>query len=91
MPQVETKTIARLARLSPAAGVGLEEDLRSMVRFASRLRGDEDAPPAAREANVLREDRPAPCLEREKLLASAPDAREGCFWVPQGALGEDAQ
>ncbi len=91
MPQVESKALARLARLSPSAGQGLEEDLRSMVRFASRLRDDIGAPPVQRPVNVLRSDEPADCLPRETLLSGAPDSREGCFWVPQGALGEDAQ
>lgn len=34
-------------------------------------------------ANVLRSDTVRPSLPREELLASAPEARDGCFVVPR--------
>lgn len=39
--------------------------------------------------NVFREDVPQPPLDREAVLAAAPEALEGKFAVPQ-ILGEDA-
>ena len=33
--------------------------------------------------NVLREDQVLPSLSREAVLANAPEARDGCFIVPQ--------
>ncbi len=33
--------------------------------------------------NVLREDRPAPCLDREKVLAQAPQRQGAFFRVPR--------
>jgi aspartyl-tRNA(Asn)/glutamyl-tRNA(Gln) amidotransferase subunit C len=38
-------------------------------------------------ANVLRDDVPAPSLERDEVLAMAPDAQDGLFRVPR-ILGE---
>ena len=34
-------------------------------------------------AGLLREDRPQPSLDREKVLAEAPDADRGLFRVPR--------
>ena len=38
--------------------------------------------------NVLRPDRPGPCLDRDEVLAQAPQAEEGRFRVPR-ILGEE--
>ena len=38
--------------------------------------------------NVLRPDEPGPCLDREEVLAQAPQAEEGRFRVPR-ILGEE--
>ena len=38
-------------------------------------------------ANVLREDEPRPSLDRDEVLAQAPKAEDGLFWVPR-ILGE---
>jgi len=38
--------------------------------------------------NVLRPDEPGPCLDREEVLAEAPQAEEGRFRVPR-ILGEE--
>ena len=37
--------------------------------------------------NVLRPDTPVPCLDRDEVLAMAPDAEDGRFRVPR-ILGE---
>lgn len=37
--------------------------------------------------NVLRDDAPQPCLERDEVLAQAPDAADGRFAVPR-IIGE---
>ena len=34
-------------------------------------------------SNVLRDDIPVPCLDREEVLAQAPDAEDGRFRVPR--------
>lgn len=33
-------------------------------------------------ANVMRDDVPAPCLDRDEVLAAAPDVEDGRFRVP---------
>ena len=38
--------------------------------------------------NVMREDVVGPCLDRDEVLAAAPDAVDGQFKVPQ-ILGEE--
>jgi aspartyl-tRNA(Asn)/glutamyl-tRNA(Gln) amidotransferase subunit C len=38
--------------------------------------------------NVLRADEPGPCLDREEVLAQAPQAEDGRFRVPR-ILGEE--
>ena len=43
--------------------------------------------PSAR-IDALREDRSAPSLDRESLLANAPDAHDGFFGVPKTLGGE---
>jgi aspartyl-tRNA(Asn)/glutamyl-tRNA(Gln) amidotransferase subunit C len=37
--------------------------------------------------NVVREDEVRPCLDRDEVLAMAPDARDGRFAVPR-IMGE---
>ena len=85
--------LAGLARLSPADAQGLGGGLAEMVRFASRLEKAAltGAPPARRPVNVLRPDVPRPGLARDRVLAGAPQQEDGCFVVPQGALGEEGQ
>ena len=38
--------------------------------------------------NVMRADQPAPCLDRDEVLAQAPAAEDGRFRVPR-ILGEE--
>ena len=50
-----------------------------------------DVPPTSHPyelANVLRPDSPAPTLDRDEVLAAAPDAEDGRFKVPP-ILGEE--
>jgi len=97
MPRITRDDVAHvawLARLSLA-----EEELE---RFTEQLgavldhAADVDAldtagvPPTAHPRplqNVLREDVPGPCLERDEVLAQAPDVEAGRFKVPP-VLGE---
>ena len=92
-PEVDADALARLARLRAGDAQGLGEGLQDMVRFASRLENMAagDAPPARRPVNVLRQDEIRAGLTRGQVLAGAPQSGEGCFIVPQGALGEGAQ
>ena len=92
-PAVDLSPLAGLARLSPADARGLGGGLADMVRFASRLErmAQADVPPAPRPVNVLRPDAPLPGLTRAQVLAGAPQQADGCFVVPQGALGEEEQ
>ena len=92
-PTVDLSPLAGLARLSPADARGLGGGLADMVRFASRLErmAQADVPPAPRPVNVLRPDAPLPGLTRAQVLAGAPQQADGCFVVPQGALGEEEQ
>ena len=82
--------VARLARLSLT-----DEELdRFTLQLASVL--DHAADIAALDLsgveptahplpirNVLREDRPVPSLDREEVLAAAPEAEDHCFRVPK--------
>jgi len=46
----------------------------------------DDVPPTYHPlplVNVLRQDEPRPCLDREEILAMAPDAEDGRFRVPR--------
>ena len=92
-PAVDADALARLARLRAGDAQGLGQGLQDMVRFASRLEdmAAGDAPPVQRPVNVLRPDEARAGLTREQVLAGAPQSGEGCFIVPQGALGEGAQ
>ena len=91
--EVDAAALARLARLSVRDAQGLGEDLAGMVRFAGGLAGldERGAPPVRRPVNVLRPDTPCAGLTREEVLSGAPQAADGCFVVPKGALGEEAQ
>lgn len=65
----------------------MEEEMKGIVAFADTL-GDIDAqgvPPTAHAVpltNVMREDEVMKPLEREALLAGAPEAYDGFFLVP---------
>ena len=86
--------VARLARLA------LSDD--ELERFTTQLAGVlehaadiealdiEGVPPTAHPfplANVFREDVPRPCLDRDEVLAQAPDVEAARFRIPR-ILGE---
>jgi len=86
----DVKHVARLARLSLT-----EEEIQAFTEQLSRIlehvacmnRLDvTDVPPtyhAVALQHVLREDKPQPSLERETVLALAPEAEAGCYKVPK--------
>lgn len=80
--------IAELARLAlTEEEITLyQEQLSAVLEFAERLQSlDTDAiPPTATVLpvhNVMRMDDPCPSMEREKILANAPETKNGCFQV----------
>jgi aspartyl-tRNA(Asn)/glutamyl-tRNA(Gln) amidotransferase subunit C len=87
--------VARLARLALT-----EEELESLTRelgaildHAARVSALDTAgvPPTAHPlplVNVMRPDEVRPCLDRDEVLAQAPDAYDGRFRVPR-ILGEE--
>jgi len=82
--------VARLARLSLT-----EEELElytgqlaSVLAHAADIEALDiaDVPPTAHPfplSNVLREDEPAPCLQRDEVLAEAPEVESGRFRIPR--------
>lgn len=87
-PEVVTK-VARLARLSLTADE-LERTTVQLTRMlehfadidALDLDGVEPMTQPTPLANVLRDDVEVPGLDRDEVLAAAPDARDGRFRVP---------
>ncbi len=88
--------VARLARLDLTADE-LElftEQLGAVLEHAADVAALDTAgvPPTAHPLplrNVLRDDVPRPGLDRDVVLAAAPDAEDGRFRVPR-ILGEEA-
>jgi aspartyl-tRNA(Asn)/glutamyl-tRNA(Gln) amidotransferase subunit C len=86
--------VARLARLDLEPGE-LElytEQLGAVIDYAAEVAALDIAsvPPTAHPLplrNVLRPDEPVPGLDRDEVLAMAPDTQDGCFRVPR-ILGE---
>jgi aspartyl-tRNA(Asn)/glutamyl-tRNA(Gln) amidotransferase subunit C len=87
-PEVVAK-VARLARLA----LGDDEVVRMTAQLAGMLAHFHDVDaldlagvqPMSRPyemVNVLRDDEPAPSLDRDEVLAAAPDAADGRFRVP---------
>ncbi|MDO4613100.1 MAG: Asp-tRNA(Asn)/Glu-tRNA(Gln) amidotransferase subunit GatC [Actinomycetaceae bacterium] len=98
MSTISTDEVARVAEL---ARIALKPE--EIERFAGELDviatavatvsevATPDVPATSHPialANVLREDVAGPTLDREELLASAPQAEDGQFRVPQ-ILGEE--
>lgn len=86
----EVEHVALLARLelTEEEVVTYTEQLNSILDYAAMLDNlnTEEIIPTAHALplhNVLREDRVHPSLEREKVLANAPEAEEGFFKVPR--------
>lgn len=86
----QVEHVARLARLSlsePETVAFTEQLSRILEHVESLNRLDvKEVPPtyhAVALQNVLREDKPHVSLDREKVLAQAPQAEAGCFKVPK--------
>lgn len=88
--EIDIAHVARLARLALA-----EEELRLyqdqlevILEHAGRVQAlpTEDVPPTSHPLpieNAFRADKVGGCLEREEVLAEAPDRVEGYFRVPR--------
>lgn len=81
--------VARLARLrlSDEEVERFTRELGTILEHVERIQqlDLEEVPPTSHVValeNVLRPDEPGPCLEREVVLAQAPDPAEGGFRVP---------
>jgi aspartyl-tRNA(Asn)/glutamyl-tRNA(Gln) amidotransferase subunit C len=86
----QVEHVARLARLglSEAEKEAFTEQLSRILEHVEMLNrlDTRDVPPtyhAVALQNVLREDKPHPSLDREKVLSQAPEAEAGCFKVPK--------
>lgn len=85
----QVRAIARLARLELSDDElrHLAPQLGAIVGYVAKLSevdtaGVEPLAHALPVQNVFREDEVATSLPRERALANAPKAREGCFAVP---------
>ena len=88
--RVEVEHVALLARLELTEEelVTNTEQLNSILDYAAMLEklNTDDIKPTAHAVplhNVLREDQVKPSMDREKVLANAPDAEDGFFKVPR--------
>lgn len=95
LSRADVRHVAHLARLELTDGeVELfTEQLRTVLGHADDLSGIDltGVPPTAHPLplrNVLRADVPRPGLDRDEVLAEAPDAVDGRFRVPR-ILGEE--
>lgn len=86
----QVEHVAKLARLELAEEeiATNTEQLNSILEYAAMLEGinTEDIVPTAHAVplhNVLREDEIKSSLERDKVLANAPEAEDGFFKVPR--------
>ncbi len=84
----EVQHIAKLARvgLSEEDVVRFQEQLSEILDYFRRLRqvNTDDVPPTAHTLplhNVLRDDEPQPSLEKEEILANAPQRENDLFRV----------
>jgi aspartyl-tRNA(Asn)/glutamyl-tRNA(Gln) amidotransferase subunit C len=92
MAQVSVETVehvARLARLSltPEEKERFARELQEILSYAESIQAldTEGVEPMshAAAAEVFRDDVPQPSLERERVLAEAPDPAAGLFRVPR--------
>lgn len=86
----QVEYVGKLARLELAEEeiATNTEQLNSILEYAAMLEriDTEDIAPTAHAVplhNVLREDVLKPSLDREKVLANAPEAENGFFKVPR--------
>lgn len=96
MTKVTVETVDHVARL---AHVSLSEEERTtfarqlgeILAYAESIQGLDTArvePMShAQTAGIFREDSPGDGLDRERVVAAAPDAQEGLFRVPRIIAG----
>lgn len=93
--EIDIAHVARLARLDLTEGEleGYKTQLGAILDHAAMVQSLEGDP--AVEAshplefeNAFREDAIQPSLDREEVLAQAPEARDGYFVVPPTLEGE---
>ncbi len=89
IPREDVYHIAALARLelTEAEVEEYQKQLSAVLEYFARLQAVEtgDIPPTASvlpPRSVLRPDEPRPGLQREALLANAPETEDGQFRVP---------
>lgn len=93
MSQISRDEVAHLARLSRLALSDAELDsfagqLDAILAHVSRVQavdvtGVEATGNPLKNVNVMRADEKMPCLTQREALASAPEAADGRFAVPQ--------
>lgn len=88
LSDVQVEHIADLARLNltTAEKALFQIQLSAILDYATTLQAVDTSaiPPTATVLslrNIIREDVPSASLEREDVLANAPDATAGCFRV----------
>jgi aspartyl-tRNA(Asn)/glutamyl-tRNA(Gln) amidotransferase subunit C len=92
MARVTPETVSQVARLANLSLTDEESllfarQLEEILTWAESLQALDvaDVEPLATQPTSadLREDAPSPCLDRDRVLASAPDPAEGLFRVPR--------
>jgi aspartyl-tRNA(Asn)/glutamyl-tRNA(Gln) amidotransferase subunit C len=90
LTRAEVEHVARLARLalSDHEVEQFTRELGVILEHAQQIAALDihDVPATAHPlplVNVLRADEPVPCLDRDEVLAEAPDAQDGQFRVPR--------
>ena len=85
----QVEHIAQLARLTLSAEEKAlyQEQLSAILAYFEKLQelDTEAISPTATVLplrSVMREDEPSPSMDREDILANAPEAADGCFQVP---------
>lgn len=87
--EIDIAHVARLARLdlSEEDLEGYRAQLEDILEHAARVQSLEGEPEVEashplRFENAFRDDEPRPSLDRDEVLASAPDSKNGYFAVP---------
>ncbi|MZP30816.1 Asp-tRNA(Asn)/Glu-tRNA(Gln) amidotransferase subunit GatC [Heliobacterium undosum] len=90
LTKAEVEHVAMLARLelSEADVERYTTQLNAILDYAQRLQAldTKDVPPTAHVFplhNVMRDDRIDPSMDREKIVANAPEEEDGFFRVPR--------
>jgi aspartyl-tRNA(Asn)/glutamyl-tRNA(Gln) amidotransferase subunit C len=92
MAKVTLETVEHVARLAHLSLTAEEKEafareLQEILSYAETIQALDTAAVApmshAAAGEVLREDEPRPSLDRERVLAAAPDAADGLFRVPR--------